>query len=72
MFWRHGDISRLGLRCEYLVRFFIWKGIGLHNYDKFAFGNLLIALTPARVQEDVHEGLNKKMGQNLLLKLITV
>jgi hypothetical protein len=33
MFWRHGDISRLGLRCEYLVRFFIWKRIGLHNYD---------------------------------------
>jgi hypothetical protein len=33
MFWLHGDGPRLGLRCVYFVRFFIWKGIGLHNYD---------------------------------------
>ena len=33
IFWLHGDGPRLGLRCENLVSFFIWEGIGLHKDD---------------------------------------
>jgi hypothetical protein len=68
IFWFHGDGSRLVLRCEDSLSFFIWKGIGLHNDDEFAFGDLLIALALTGVQEDVHERYHVKIRAKFIIK----